>query len=286
MPVSVLLLTFNESENIERCLKGLDWCDDIWVLDSGSTDDTVARAEAAGAHVAYKEWLGFAGARNFALDNLPLKHDWVLHLDSDEYVSRDLRNEILSIANGHSPQDAVAFEVPFQMLFMGRWLRYGGTFPNPQVRFGRKDALHFVQAGHGQREKLAFGRLARTTGRLYHFNFSKGIASWQAKHIGYAREEAGQHLGGGKGTVDFVEGLSVATRLRRRLRHAANRIPGHSLLRFFYMYIFRLGFLDGAAGFHYAVLMSCHEYFISMHVREMKHDKDNFDIGKIPPAER
>jgi glycosyltransferase involved in cell wall biosynthesis len=283
MPISVVILTFNEGENIERCLQGLKWCDDVWVVDSNSEDDTVLIAEAAGAHVVRQPWLGFAGQRNFALTRLPLKYEWVLHLDADELVSVRLANELLNISDGSSgKKNATAFELPFQMLFMGRWLRYGGTYPNYQVRFGLKSCLSFVQVGHGQRESLAFGKLGQIKNSLYHFNFSKGIGSWISKHAVYARDEAIQAHRRGTDKTSDAEGVTFTTWMRRRIKHWTIDFPGRPLLRFFYTYLLRFGFLDGLPGLHYAVLISFYEYIVGLQRRELVHGRDAFDESTVP----
>lgn len=283
MPVSIVILTFNEVDNIDRCLRALTWCDDVWVVDSNSSDETATIAEAAGAHVVGQPWLGFAGQRNFALDHLPLKHEWVLHLDADEFVTPDLAAKLLTIGNGDLENNEVtAFEVPFRMLFMGRWLRHGGAYPNYQVRFGRKDGLRFVQVGHGQREMLIYGCLGQLKQCLYHFNFSKGIGSWISKHVVYARDEAAQALKSSGEIIAYSAGLTFATRLRRRIKYSTLKLPVRPLLRFAYMYVLRFGFLDGMAGFHYCLLVSIYEHVVALQRRELVCGRDVFDENKVP----
>jgi glycosyltransferase involved in cell wall biosynthesis len=283
MPVSVVILTFDEADNIIRCLKALTWCDDIWVVDSNSRDGTATIAEAANAHVVRQSWLGFAGQRNFALDHLPLKHEWVLHLDADEFVTPDLAAELLAIGNGHLETKRVtAYAVPFQMLFMDRWLRHGGSYPNYQVRFGRKDGLRFVQVGHGQHERLIYGSLGRLRRCIYHFNFSKGIGPWISKHVVYARDEATQALKGSEEMIAYSAGLNVRTRLRRRIKYLTLNLPLRPVLRFVYMYVLRFGFLDGMAGFHYCLLVSIYDHFVTLQRRELIHGRDVFNESKVP----
>lgn len=282
MGVSIVILTFNEADNIERCLRALSWCDDIWVIDSFSTDGTEAIAKALGVNVIQRGWLSFADQRNFALDHLPLRNEWVLHLDADEYVTSKLAAVLSKIADDNcAATKFTAYEVPFRMLFMGRWLRYGGTCPNCQVRFGRKDALRFVQIGHGQREKLTHGLLGRLNESIFHFNFSKGIGSWITKHAVYARDEAKQAQNGAQESINFSQGLALSTRLRRKIKYFTLDMPGRPLLRFFYMYVLRLGFLDGRAGFHYCLLVSIYEYFTVLQRREVRVGRDAFQESKI-----
>lgn len=282
MAISIVILTFNEEDNIEKCLKALAWCDDIWVVDSFSSDATASIAKVNGAKVVQQHWLGFAGQRNFALDHLPLVHDWVLHLDADECVTPKLALALARVAEGLSVSgEFTAFEIPFRMLFMGRWLRHGGTYPNFQVRFGRRDALRFVQIGHGQREKLARGQLGRLDECLYHFNFSKGIGSWISKHATYSRDEAALAQKKDDEAVAFSEGLAFETRLRRKIKYWTLRIPARPLFRFCYMYFLRLGFLDGKPGLHYCLLVGIYDYFIMLQQRELRFGRDSFQQEKL-----
>lgn len=283
MTISIILLTFNEEENIRQCFHGLRWCDDVWVVDSYSTDLTTTIATEFGAHVVQRKWLGFAEQRNAALSELPLRHDWVLHLDADEFVTSELADELMEIARDSTTSgrdECTAFEVPFRIFFRGRWLRHGGTYPNYQVRFGKKDVLRFVQVGHGQREQLANGRLGRIRHCLYHFGFSKGIGSWITKHVGYAQNEASelQHI---QRTPLFYRGTNRTTRLRRLLKHSSRNLSLRPLLRFCYMYILRGGFLDGSAGFHYCFLLGVYEYFGVLLQREIDKGKDIFDPSRV-----
>lgn len=283
MPVSVIILTFNEEDNIAQCLKALTWSDDIWIVDSNSTDETVSIAKATGAQVVSRPWSGFAEQRNFALDNLPLRHKWIFHLDADEFVTSELAAELRRIAAADRGNgDVTAFEVPFRMFFMGRWLRYGGTYPNYQVRFGRKDALRFTQVGHGQREKLIFGRLGQLKSCILHFNFSKGIGPWISKHIEYARDEAEQSLATPDQGAAFIQGLTFPTRLRRVLKRWSVVLPVRPIFRFLYMYVLRRGFMDGPAGVHYCMLVSIYEYLVSIQRRELRSGRDAFNERNLP----
>ncbi len=257
--ISVLILTYNEQDNVGFCLDAVAWCDDIHVVDSLSSDDTPRIATTKGARVSQRKWTNFADQRNYALENLALKHDWVLHLDADELVTEKLKQEMLLIAEEESKFGA--YEVPFRVFFMGRFLRFGGSYPGYQVRFGRKDVLRFRQVGHGQKEEVARGPIGQLRNPLLHYSFSKGISAWISKHNAYSDADW-------KLTFDAARaqaaGRSTATRIRRALRETSRLLPFRPALRFVYMYIVQLGFLDGMAGFHFCMLNSIYEYFISL----------------------
>lgn len=266
--ISVVILTFNEADNLPRCLASVAWCDDILVLDSGSTDATIAIAEAAGARVIHRAFDTFAHQRNHAMEQGALRHDWVLHLDADEVVTPALRNELSALAASQSARYPV-YRVPSRLLLMGRWLRYSGMYPAYQVRFGKREKLRFVDHGHGQRESVAPDQVGTVTAPLDHYNFSKGSNDWLERHRRYARGEAAQAL------LDRDQPLRLSqlfandpTERRRALKRLANRLPFRPALRFLYVYVVRLGFLDGHAGFRYAQMLASYQYFIDQNVLE------------------
>ena len=256
-PVSVLVLTYNEADNLPRCLASVAWADDVLVVDSFSTDDTVEVARAHGARVVQRAFDDFARQRNFGTEHGELRHDWVLHLDADEVVPPELRDELVGIAaEGGMP----AYRVASKMMFQGRWLRHAGMYPAYQVRFGRRDALRFKQVGHGQREDLPPEQVGTLQHALEHYSFSKGLDDWFAKHNRYSSDEAAEALRQASDTLDWP-GLASGDRTRRRraLKALAARLPFRPSLRFLYMYVLRRGALDGKAGLTYCRLLATYE---------------------------
>ena len=268
-PVSVLVLTYNEEENLPRCLASVAWADDVLVLDSFSTDRTVETAHAHGARVRQRAFDSFAGQRNWGIDEGDLRYDWVLHLDADEVVPPGLRDELVEIAAGRGGRPA--YRVASKMMFQGRWLRHAGMYPAYQVRFGRRDRLRFVQVGHGQRETLPAEEVGTLQHALEHYSFSKGLHEWFAKHNQYSSDEAAEALRGADAAVDW-RGLAAADRTRRRraLKALAARLPMRPALRFLYMYALRRGFLDGRAGLAYCRLLATYEAMTVAKERELR----------------
>ena len=266
--ISVVILTMNEADNLPRCLASVDWCDDVLVVDSGSTDATIAIAESSGARVMHRTFDTFAGQRNHAMEQGALRHDWVLHLDADEVVTPALRKELSALAASQAARYPV-YRVPSKLLLLGRWLRYSGMYPAYQVRFGKRDLLRFVDHGHGQRESIAPDQVGTVTAPLDHYNFSKGSNDWFERHLRYARGEAAQALLE-RGQPLRLERLFAydPTERRRALKRLANRMPFRPTLRFLYVYVARLGFLDGSAGFRYARMLATYQYFIDLNVLE------------------
>jgi len=266
MNVSVLLLVFNEERNLPSCLSALAWCDDIVVIDSGSTDRSVEIAEAHGARILVRAFDNFAGQRNWGLENGQFGHEWVLHLDADEIVTPEFRAALAALA----PRDGIdAYNVPSKMMLFGRWIRHAGMYPTYQVRLGHRDRLRFVQVGHGQREDLTADRLGTLDVPYLHYSFSHGLFGWLNKHVRYARDEAELILAQRRGEAGRAGGQHGVGR-RRAAKAFAAKLPVmlRPLARFLYVYFFRQGFRDGRAGLAYALMLAVYEGMTAIFVME------------------
>lgn len=267
--ISVVVLTLNEATNLPRCLASVRWCDDVLIVDSGSSDDTAGIALAANARVVERAFDTFAAQRNFAMEHGKLRHPWVLHLDADEVVTDALRDELLALAGSASPKFPV-YRVPSKLIFMDRWLKYSGMYPAYQVRFGRCEHLRFIDHGHGQREALPLDRVGTISAPMDHYNFSKGINDWFSRHLRYARAEAEQVIVEGGVPIRWREMFGGdPTSRRRAVKRLASRLPFRPTLRFLYAYVVRRGFLDGLAGLRYARMLATYQYFIEMNTMEL-----------------
>ncbi len=271
--ISVVILTLNEAANLPRCLASVAWSDDVVVLDSGSTDATVAVAQALGARVLTRAFDSFAGQRNFAMEQAGFRHPWVLHLDADEVVTPALRDELQAIAGAASASFPV-YRVAAKIIFMGRWLKHAGMYPAYQVRFGRADVLRFIDHGHGQREVQPPEQVGTLAHPLEHYNFSKGVNDWFARHLRYAEREARLLLAERTQPLRLGELSSADATLRRRaLKRVAGRLPLRPWLRFLYAGVLRGGFLDGLSGLRYARMLAIYQHFIDLNLRERMEDK-------------
>lgn len=267
--ISILILTFNEEMNIRQCLNSVGWSDDVLVVDSFSTDQTVALARSAGARILQNHFVNFSEQRNFGLSHGGLKHDWVLHLDADEVVTPELKSELLKVIE---TEDRIAYRISSKLIFQGRWIRHASMYPCYQVRFGKRDSLHFVQVGHGQRENLPATKIGTLKEPLLHYSFSKGLEEWFAKHNRYSSAEAAENLKSLTfGNMPWRALLSKSTTCRwRALKELSIRLPCRPTLRFLYIYLLRLGFLDGVAGWRYCQLLSIYESMIVLKIRELQ----------------
>lgn len=270
-PLSIVLLTLNEEENLPRCLAAISWCDDIVVVDSFSQDRTVEIAQEHGARVLQRKFDNFAGQRNFALETVEFKHPWVFHLDADEVFTPELRQEVAKVLRDDR---YLAFRVPSKTIFQGRWLRYSGMYPTYQVRLTRCPDFRFRQVGHGQKEDLDPVQIGLLVSPYLHYSFSKGMSEWFEKHNRYSTQEAAESLHQ-VGASSIVWGdLFSRDPVRRRgtLREISYRLPCRPLFRFVYMYLLRRGFLDGRAGFRYCCLLAVYEFMIEIKVVELRRD--------------
>ena len=268
---SILILTLNEEQNLPECIASVKWCDDVVVLDSLSTDQTVELAKAAGVRLYQRRFDDFASQRNYALDQVPFKHPWVFHLDADERFTEPLRREC---------EEAIAedrrsgFLAPSKLIFMDRWLRWSGMYPVYQMRLMKLGEIRFVQKGHGQREADAKRGVGTLREPYLHYNFSKGLDDWREKHDRYSTKEAVESVQRQNQPVcwrDLWSGDPVAR--RRALKQLSMRLPCRPLLRFFYMYVLRLGFLDGRPGLVYCRLLASYETMIVTKMRIMERHR-------------
>lgn len=268
--ISVVILTMNEAANLPRCLASVAWSDDVVVLDSGSTDATIAVAKEHGARVLMRPFDSFAGQRNFAMEHAGFRHPWVLHLDADEVVTPALRGELQALSAADSTPHPV-YRVAAKIIFMGRWLKHAGMYPAYQVRFGRKDALRFIDHGHGQREVQPPEQVGTLQSPLEHYNFSKGVNDWFARHLRYAEREARLLLAERTQPLRLGELFSADATLRRRaLKRVAGHLPLRPWLRFLYAGVLRGGFLDGLSGLRYARMLAIYQRFIDLNLHELR----------------
>lgn len=266
---SVVILTLNEAARLSACLASVAGCHDVVVVDSGSTDTTVALARSAGARVLVNPFVNFAQQRNFAHTAAHFRHEWVFHLDADEHMTPELFAECSRVAAAQPEQDG--FYVAPRMLFAGRWLRRCTDWPAWQARFVHRDRFSFVQSGHGQREApgLRLGRLQAG----YTHDISVGSETeWTIKHRRYARQEAAEILNTQErfGTLLQHACLSSGLERRRALKRLSYALPARPLLRFIYQYCLRGGFLDGTGAYRYCRLLARYEGFAAEELRRLR----------------
>lgn len=232
--LSVVVITRDEAARLPACLASVDFADEILVMDSGSTDDTVAVAKSLGARVVHQDWLGY-GPQKAAATRLS-SHDWVLSLDADECLTPELATHIQEILQAPA---TVAYSLPRRNRFMGRWLLHGEGYPDWCIRlFDRRFAAWSDDKVH--EKVIVDGRVECITGDLLHES-EEGLAKYLDKQNRYTSIQA---------EIMFTTG--------RRFRWS--KLLLSPPLRFVKFYIFRLGFLDGLPGLIH-ILIGCFNSF-------------------------
>lgn len=266
--ISVLILTLNEEANLPTCLRSVSWSDDIVVYDSLSTDATVTIAKTAGARVIQRPFDNYASQRNHAIRDVPFKHPWIYMMDADEQVPADLRDEMLQ-AVADAPLDLTVFRLRRKDMFMGRWLRRSSGYPTWASRLFRKDRV-WVERDINE-ELHSDGRCAYLQGHFIHHPFNRGLAHWVHRHNQYSTMEAGRLLAERQQALTWRDAVCVDPAIRRKtLKQIAFRVPCRPAFMFAYLYLFRLGFLDGLPGLHYGLLRAFYEYLIDLKVQELR----------------
>jgi glycosyltransferase involved in cell wall biosynthesis len=263
---SVVILTLNEEAALPACLASLATCDDIVLLDSGSSDRTAELARSAGARVFTRPFDTFAGQHNHAQRNIEFRHPWVFHLDADERMTPELDLECRRAA-GRADLDG--FRVAPKMMFEGRWVRHCTDYPAYQARFVRAPRFEFIQVGHGQRESPSM-ILENLRESYLHDMSVYGIDAWLEKHRRYAKAEAKALLSASEDESWARLFSRDALKRRRAMKRLSFRLPFRPALRFAYQYVLRLGFLDGGQGLRYCILLARYEGFIAEEIKRLR----------------
>jgi glycosyltransferase involved in cell wall biosynthesis len=258
--LTVIILTYNEEVNIIHSISNvIDWANDVYVLDSGSTDKTVEIAENLGAKVFYRKFDTYAKQRNYAIRELPIETEWILFLDADEYLTDELKDEIGKIL---PITDKNGFYMKRRFYFMGKWIKHGGYYPTKLLRLFKKDK------GKVERDINEQFIVDGDIGELqYDFvdENHKGIYDWIEKHNRYSSFEAQELLNYEKrvkeGDNDSYANLFGTSPQRKRWirEYIWNPLLPPLFRPFFYFiyrYFLRLGFLDGKEGLMYFLLHS------------------------------
>ena len=228
--LSACIITFNEADRIEACLRSVSFCDEIIVVDAHSTDRTRELAVALGARIIERDWPGYRSQKQFAVD--AARHDWVLCLDADERVSAALRAEILALrAQGFAA--AAGFSVPRVTDYFGRFLRHGNAYPDRLVRLF--DRRRGGWSGYEIHENTRVqGRTAKLRGYLEHYSY-RSLADHHNRMQRYAE-------------------LMAQAMYERGQRCGLTQVLVNPQWRFVRGYLLRLGFLDGWRGLVFALI--------------------------------
>lgn len=251
LSITAIVLTYNEEIHLQRCIDSLqNACEQIIVVDSFSTDKTKEIANECGVKFIQNSWVNYAHQFNWAIDNCDINTDWVLRLDADEYLSKELVDE-LHLKLNKLPKNISGITFPLRRVFLGKEIKRGT---------GGIKLLRLFKNGKGRSENRWMDEhIEITGGEIIDFigSFSddnlNDISWWTQKHIGYAIREAIDLLDIELGLFDekSISGISGQASKKRSLKvkYASKPLFLRTFLYFMYRYIFKLGFTEGKEGF-------------------------------------
>ncbi len=277
VPLSVLVPIRNEAANLPRCLASVAWADEIFVVDSHSTDGSGAIAEELGARVVQFDFNGtWPKKKNWALENLPFAHEWVFILDADEVLPPGAEAEFRAAISGGAGEDVTGYWINRRFMFMDRWLQHA-YYPNWNLRLfrhalGRYEKLTDADTQSGDNEVhehvVVQGRTAHLKSEMDHYAFPS-VDVFVEKHNRYSNWEARValdrylHRSGAQLQSERVGA-------RRRVKELAARLPFRPLLRFLYVFLWQRAFLDGREGYYFARLHGFYEFLSVAKTFELK----------------
>ena len=283
--LAVVILTHNEEANIAQALDSVvGWADEVWVLDSHSTDRTVEIAEEHGAKVAFKSFVSFPDQRNYALRELPIRSEWVLFVDADEWITPELRRSMDGALAGKPKENG--FYIKRRFVWMGRWLKRG-YYPTWLLRLLRRSAAQCERRSVNE-HFVVEGVTGRLEGDIVHEDRG-GLDSWLVKHVGYAEKEARERV--------REESLRPAGRLlgsqadrKRWVRENIwNRLPlfVRPFLYYFYRYFITGAFLEGYPALTYHFLQALwYPFLIDMHTLRLRREGRSAGRSEAAPDGR
>jgi glycosyltransferase involved in cell wall biosynthesis len=299
IPITVLIPAKNEEANLAACLESVNQAEQVFVVDSQSSDRSIEIAESYGAKVVQFHFNGrWPKKKNWSLENLPFRHEWVLIVDCDERITPELWEEIaIAIQN----PDYAGYYLNRRVFFLGKWIRFGGKYPDWNLRLfrhaqGRYENLHTEEIRNtGDNEVhehvVMQGKVGYLKHDMLHIDF-RDLYHWLERHNRYSNWEARVYynLLMGMGETGTIGGNLWGDSVQRKrfLKKIWVHLPFKPLLRFVLSYIIRLGFLDGKAGYTYARLLSQYEYQIGVKLYELQFggqlNKTPQPVESIVPA--
>jgi glycosyltransferase involved in cell wall biosynthesis len=278
LPVSVIVPVRDEARNLPRCLESLEGFGEVYVIDSQSTDDTIAIAQAHGAKVVQFHYAGgWPKKRQWAMDTLPFAYEWILLLDADEVLTPDLVKEIQRAVQNPNVN---GYFIRLQLYFLGKVLRHcDASFW--KLSLFRKGLGRFECRLKNQDASMADieihehvvveGSTAELKNALVHHNVDS-LSRYILKHNEYSNWEA-RVLSRAAGDPEEMKADLFGTQAQRRrwLKRKLYRLPGSPVLLFLYRYVFRLGFLDGGPGLMYCSFQAVQMFHSKAKIYELKN---------------
>ncbi|WP_353931073.1 glycosyltransferase family 2 protein [Okeanomitos corallinicola TIOX110] len=281
IPVSVLIPAKNEEANLPACLTSLQVADEIFVVDSQSSDRSIEIAESYGAKIVQFKFNGsWPKKKNWSLENLPFRNEWVLIVDCDERITPESWQEISELIQ---KDECEGYYINRRVFFLGKWIRHGGKYPDWNLRLfkhqkGRYENLNtedIPNTGDNEVHEhvILDGKVGYLKEDMLHEDF-KDLFHWLERHNRYSNWEARVYYnlltGQDNNNTIGANFFGDAVQRKRFLKTVWVRLPFKPFLRFILFYIIQRGFLDGNAGYIYGRLLSQYEYQIGVKLYELR----------------
>lgn len=279
--VSVIIITLNEEENIEQCLQSVyGWSDDIHVVDSYSTDKTTEIAKKYTNNIYNIEEGQWSYIKNWAMSNIPLKYEWILSIDADEWLTKELKNEIIQKLN--SNPDENGFYARIRFIFLDKWLKHGGQDFKKLILYKRNE-VRYVEKGDDD-YTIFKGEAGLLKNDFIHQNL-KPFSAWIDKHNKISLRAAKRYIELNEGKKEYIVKTNANETIigRLGLQKIWNSVPLplKPFSMFFYIYFIKLGFLDGREGLIYYLHHAFwYELLIYTKIKEMEIERVKYVRGK------
>jgi glycosyltransferase involved in cell wall biosynthesis len=254
--VSAIVLTYNEERHIGDCLKSLAWCDDVWVIDSYSTDRTLDIARQYTPHILQHRFQGFAAQRNWALSNPAISGEWILMLDADERLPKALQDEIVAETKA-SREDVVGYFIGRDEYYWGKYLRFGGASDSRIFRLWRKGVGSFPEDRLVHESFVADGAVGFLRHRMQHIA-RENLTEYIDKVNRYSSLEAARMFATDQELYTIAR--QSYTWKNQALQFIFKYLPCKPLFVFLFSYVVLGGFRDGHEGFLRAAIESFYAF--------------------------
>jgi glycosyltransferase involved in cell wall biosynthesis len=285
LPISVVVLTLNEEANIEKCLQSVcAWADEIFVVDSGSHDRTVEISSRHTPNIVIHPFENYSSQRNWAQQNLPLKNEWILHIDADERVTPELAESLRTVFAHGPSRERDGYLISRRTVFMGRAILHGGHYPAYHLRLFRRHKGQCEDRLYDQ-HFIVDGPVEKLNGDLIDV-ITSDLTVWLIRHAHWGAAEAAELAAPAGASDNRLVGRPGGTPIERR-RWLRSSVYGKAPLflrafaYFLYRYFLRLGFLDGKEGLIFHFLQGCFfRFYVDAKIYEMRKQNPSSEVNQ------